>query len=327
MAVITGTEVSLAGITTEDQVFRFAHILSFYLESDRFTPADLLEFSVLDEIGTQKIKAVRLEVQGKRLFDGIVDVQRRVIGRNGAYSSFVCRSNASLMLDNEVKPYYYIQLNSDQLMRNHMLRYGVRQVDFPHFATVSSILANKGSSQWAFVELFCKIAYQKSPYMNRDGIVSCTPFQPHLHRFSNRDADAVRFLDAEIVQDRYQMISALYVKTGKEDAGGTYNYTIQNKGAQGLGVQRERYYHPGREWEGHIALSGQNYLEEHQMNYFEVRLKTAGIHDIQVGDSAEFDDGGGWYQNLYVSQVRLSYDSAGCTTQLKLWNKRALLDA
>lgn len=327
MAVEAANAVTITGKTTENENIMFKVILSFYLESDRFTPADSLEFTVIDDIGSKKLASVQMYVDGSLIFGGIVDVQNRTIGQKGCFTSFVCRSKSCLMLDNEVKPYRYITLSSEELVRNHALRYGVKRAELPYFTTVPVVLANKGSSHWAFIELYCKLAYQKSPYLNRDGVLSCKAFNDRLYRFSNKDSSAIRFLEAQIINDRYNMISKLYVKTGKDDSGGTYQYTVNNKAAQSYGVVRERYYHPGHEWENNVTVSAKAYLEERQMDYFEIRLTVAGIYDIQVGDSAEFYDGGGWYQNLYVSQVRQSCDSSGKTTSLKLWNKRALLDA
>lgn len=328
MAVAPTRVVTLIGATNQGSVITFQHILSLYLDADRFTPADSLECSVLDPIiGNQKFATITLRADGAELFSGYVDVQTRTIGRKGSYTSFVCRSKAALMLDNEVKPYWYMSMSSDQLIRTHAIPYGATGGKLPYSATIAQILAKKGLSHWAFIEQFCRAAYQKRPYLNSKGIITCEPFQNTLHRFSNVNQQAIPFLDAQIKDDRYNMISKLYIKTGKDDYGGSYKYIVNNIGAQRLGVRRERYYHPEAAWQDSALISGKALLEDKQLDYFEIILTVSGIWEIRVGDSAEFYDGAGWHENLYVSQIRQSSDSNGNLTRLCLWNKRAILEA
>lgn len=319
---------TLIATTNEGQEIVLQQILSLYFDADRFTPADSLECRFLDPLkGNQKIATLRLLVEGEQLFDGNVDVQTRTIGQNGTYGGLVCRSKIAAMLDNEVKPYWYYNLSSSQLFKSHALPYGAEAAEFPFPTTIPQILAKKGVSHWAFMEQFCKMAYQKRLYVHRGNVMTCEPFQETLHRFSNADRSAIPFLEAKISDDRYHMISKLYIKTAKEEYGGAYKYVVNNKMAQHLGVLRERYYHPDTASQDHALISGRALIEDQQLDYFEISLTLAGLLPIQVGDSASFYDGAGWYQNLYVSQIRQSIDSTGMITKLKLWNKRAVASA
>jgi hypothetical protein len=312
--------VVIYGTTISGEVIEFQKILSYYWDSDRYTPVDSLEFSVLDELGTQTIVSVTMKIDGAVVFDGSVDTQIRYIGSQGRYLSFSCRSKACLMVDNEVRPYWYFNLTSDQLIQSHALPYGANGANLPYLATLPQILAQKGISHWEFIELFCQQAYHQLPYLDRDGKICCTPFGEVTHLFSNRERGCFPYERAEIKIDRYQMISKLYIKTGKNDYGATYSRVITNSLAQQYGIVRERYYHPEREWENNAMLSGENMICEKQRGYFEITLYVPGIHNIRVGDCAKVDDEHGWYTNLYVSQVRQSCDSSGCVTKLKLWN-------
>lgn len=319
---------TLLATTNEGQEIPIKQILSLYLDADRFTPADALECRFLDPLkGNQKIASVRLLLGEEELFDGNVDVQTRTIGQNGTYGGLVCRSKVAAMLDNEVKPYWYYNLTSTQLFKNHAFPYGAVGAQLPFRTTVAQILAKKGLSHWAFMEQFCKMAYQKRLYVQRGNIITCQPFQDTLHRFSNADRSAIPFLEANISDDRYHMISKLYIKTAKDEYGGAYKYIVNNKMAENLGVLRERYYHPDTASQDHALISGRALIEDQQLDYFEISLTLAGLLPIQVGDSAECYDGAGWHKNLYVSQIRQSIDSTGMITKLKLWNKRAVASA
>ena len=82
-------KVKIVGQTVSKKKIFFEKILCYYLDSDRYTPADSLEFSVLDKIGTETVVSVTLTVDGNAVFDGIVDTQTRHIGKQGRYFSFV----------------------------------------------------------------------------------------------------------------------------------------------------------------------------------------------------------------------------------------------
>ena len=325
MAVRSSGNVRITGTAIDDQKVTFQKIVSLSFESDRFTPADELQFTVLDVLNG-RFKFITMELNGRKIFDGIVDIQKRVIDQKGNYTSFVCRRKTCMMLDNEVKPYWYFNLTSDQLIKSHALPYGANGAKLPKAAVLPQILAKKGISHWEFLTLFCRLAYHRSPYVDRMGNITCDPFQETEHLFSNSRADGIPFLTAELTDDHYQIISKLSVKTGKAEYGATYGYVLNNASADQFEIVRERYYHPETEWQGEPALSARQYYEDKQAGFFEVTVTVPGIYDIRAGDSARFEDVIGSYYDLYVTTVRLRSDSDGNTMTITLWEKSGLIN-
>ena len=300
-------------------------MVSLSFESDRFSPADFLNFTVAKHISDRIIK-IQMSLGSALVFDGIVDIQKQVIGQNGHFTNFVCRRKTCLLLDNEVKPYWYFNLTSDQIIKTHALPYGVVGADLPKKAMLPQVLAKKGISHWEFITLFCRLAYKKSPYVNREGILTCEPFQKIEHRFSNGRSDGIPFVEAKLTDDRYQMLSKVWVKTGKAEYGASYQYVLSNPSATKLGIVRERYYHPELEWNGEPSLAAKQYYEDKQAGFFEIEVTVPGLFDIRAGDSARFDDPSGSYYNLYVTKVSLLSNSEGNVTKVILWEKQGLIN-
>lgn len=326
MAVALARNAVVIGIDQNGGRIVFQKIVSLAFESDRYSPADSLSFTALDAVSDRLIVRAELALDGKKVFEGIVDVQRQTIGQNGSYHSFVCRRDTCRMLDNEVKPYWYFNLTSDQLIKTHALPYGASGASLPKSAVLPQILAKKGASHWEFITLFCRLAYHKSPYIDRNGTITCEPFQETEHCFSNHLAEGIPFTEAVLTDDRYLLLTKVWVKTGKEEYGAAYQYVLSNPPAAKLGILRERYYNPENEWKGEPSLAARQYYEDKQAGSFEIELTVPGFYDIHAGDTARFDDPRGSYNHLYVTRVRISSDASGNMTKVTLWDQYGLIN-
>ena len=318
-------DLKITGIDAKNKSYVFEKPIAFYLQSDRFTPADSFEFTAMDNIGTRKMVKLRVRIDGKQIFWGIVDVQKTVVGPAGRYIALVCRSMPCMMLDNEVRPYTYHQLTSQQLIKQHALPYGVSGSRFPYETVLEEIIARKGISYWEFIVFYCKLAYGKTPYLDRNNRITLTPYTGVKHDFSNRSAKKLHYTDAAVCEDRYGMISKLHIKTGKEEFGAAYTHHIINDMACNLGIVRERYYNPSREWEARYSMGGKSLMVDRQLDYLEIQVTVPYFLDAHVGDTASFEEENNLYPRLYVSQVRLLCDESGIQTKLKLWDQAMLI--
>lgn len=325
MAVAFPNDVAVYGRSYQGQTVEFQNLLSLQFESDRFSPADSLQFSAAGD-APERISWIRMTLGGSLFFEGIVDQQQKVIGQNGSYVSFTCRQTTGRMLDNEVRPRWYYGLSSEQLIRDHALPYGAAGAALPKAAVLPQILAKKGCSHWEFITLFCRLAYHRSPYLNREGMITCEPFQKKEHLFSNSSTNGIPFVEAKLTDDRYLLLSRVWVKTGQDGTGASYRYSLSQSGVETLGILRERYYHPETEWNGDPALAARQYYEDRQAGYFEIVLTVPGLLDVRAGDSARFEDQTKRYGNLYVTRVRLISDSDGNRTQITLWEQNGLVN-
>ncbi len=316
--------IKIIANTKNGQAFTFTKLLNVVYQSDRFTPADILEFSALDDIGSDVFTKVYLYIGDVLKFTGIVDVQKKHIGTGGRYVSFVCRHIFSGMLDNEVKPYVYTKLSSEQLILNHAKPYGVKGNKFPYKAVADEIIAYKGISDWGFIELFCNLIYRGTPYIDGEGYITLSGINSRKHYFSNVKSNHINYTDAIITYDTYNMFSEVYMKTGNDDVGAKYNYVMSNALAKRFDINRTRYHNSSREWQNNIAQNAIYLIESHNMDYFEIELKVPDILDISVGDNASFSDPDGEHTFMYVSSYKFVYDETGQKSIIKLWSREII---
>lgn len=312
--------LKIFGVTPKGKEIEFHKIAQAEYRSDRFTPADSFVFRVL-EVSNETITRVKAELDGQTLFEGIVDTQKQYWGKDGIYSEYDCRSLFAMLLDNEVKPYLYLNLTADEMLRIHGIPFGIKGGNFPFHTSLPQIIARKGESHWEFICKFCRLAYGKTPYIDGKGFLSLTPFSNQIHIL---DGQKYPIVTAKMIEDRYRMISKLYIKTAEDDYGGVYHKTIENKIATGLGVVRERYYHPGEDWKENSLTSGKDMIRERQLDYFEIDLTFPGLHRFIVGEQAQVKLDNKDFSNLYLAQVKLHSAEDGVTTQVVLWDKTAL---
>lgn len=312
-------ELDIQAISNKNQKFKLVKIIDFSFQSDRFSPADTINLTVLDNLKNKKITKISIKLNNNQIFYGIVDVQKSTMNNDGVFTNFICRSMPCLMLDNEIKPAVYTNLSTVDMLKQNALKFGVNSYNIPYNCTLNRIIAKKGISRWEFINLFCKKAFGKTPFITRNYTLSLEPTSNVKHIFSIEKG--IPFFDVSISEDRYNMISKLYVKTGKNDLGAEYNGVINNSIARDLGIIRERYYNPTTEWLDDIKLSAKNIMREHHLNYREIEVKIVGIKDFKVGDLAEIDCQIGKYNNLYISQVKIICNDNGYYTRLRLWDK------
>lgn len=310
-------QLEIRGKTLSGAVISFREIVEFQFESDRFTPADGFTCTVLSDRGGEIFTRLLLLYQNKKLFEGIVDTQTLSFGEQGESLSFSCRGLPALALDNEACPGTYLELTSDQLIQSHALPFGIKGEQFPYRGVARELLIPKGMSHWEVIQFYCQTVYGKTPFLNREQKVALTPFSSREYFFSNQNPKAIPYTKGSITRNRYQMISKLLVRSRM----GNYTKIVVNNLAKGQDVFRERYYHPGREWEGKELLAGEAAVKEKQLDYLEIRLELPQLSVFYVGDLAKFSDSWGSYQSLYVSRVKWKFDAAGLRTQVTLWDK------
>lgn len=317
-------KLDIEALSNKNEKIVFNNVVDFSFQSDRFSPADTVNLTVLDNVKNKKITKISIRLNNIMIFDGLVDVQKSTMNKDGIFSIFICRSCPCLMLDNEIKPTVFNNLSAVDMLKENALSFGVNAYKIPYNCTLNRIIAKKGISRWEFINLFCKKAFGKTPFIARDYTLSLEPTSNVKHYFSNDNG--ISFFEASVLEDRYTMISKLYVKTGENDFGAEYNGIINNNIAKDLGIKRERYYNPTTEWLDDIKLSAKNVMREHQINYREIEVKVLGINDFKVGDLAQIDSDIGNYQNLYISQVKIMCNDNGYYTRLRLWDRGVVIE-
>ncbi len=228
----------------------------------------------------------------------------------------------AIPIDNEVKPHIYFKLSSEQLIERHIKPFGIKGAIFPYPTTINFIQIKKGSSHWSVVDLFCKQQYNKIPFLRSDGFISVENFSNNNNiTFSNNNPRYINYISAKIIDNRYKIISKIFIKTGIDSYGPSYGKHINNHIAEKLNIIRERYFHPTKEWLKNSKASAEYFMKNYQRESISIDLIIPKIININLGQSASFISKEFSNSNLYISQIEFYIGNNGILSYVKLLDK------
>lgn len=312
-------ELTVYGVTRTGKTQVFSSIQELTYQSDRYTPADSLQLTVLDPI-VEQVVSVTAKNRERTFFQGIVDEQRTVRGSGGNYTSLCCRSRCGAwMLDNEARPQSAAFVTAAQIFAEQAMPFGVEGHRLPENVMLQDFVISKGSSRWDVISLFCRRAFGKAPYLDRENYLSLSPYGGKKVVFSSCRADATPYQKLELWEDRTRLISLLHVQTGKgQDQSAYYGGRISNALAESLGIRRERYYHPAKEWGTQLQQSARAMLQDRHQDFWSAQLTLPGLPDLCIGDQGEIWERDLVRTGLFVSQVQVQLSRQGLQTRIRL---------
>lgn len=155
------------------------------------------------------------------VFEGIVDEYSVSIDDNGSVVTLSGRSDAALLLDNELPAAQYASLTSAALVNNFIAPYGVSDTVTGEFKTLSAFTVTAGESAWSAVRRFCRYAWGTIPFFDRSGAFVLSGRAGSTVAV-NAEADAAKTV---MVNERYGVISDITVRNRVTGASATVENT------------------------------------------------------------------------------------------------------
>lgn len=228
--------ITLTDTDGKEKVIR--NFRKFVLSQEEGIPAHtLLVRYDYDNDSLNEIAYIRLENQGKILFDGIADTITEFYSGKNCYIEVFGRNKVSLLLDNEVKPGIYNNPTSEQISQAFLKPYGFNGYTGGTAVYNGIFNVSKGKSPWDIIESFVKSCYGAIPYCSPDNNVYFTglPSQGKITFGKGFDFD---FYEYRTDIRRYKIISSVVIKRNeKED----YNTEIFSQEAEKRQILRKRY--------------------------------------------------------------------------------------
>ena len=135
-------------------------------------PCDSFSVRCAYEKGMAEVlrQAVRFTAKenGSTAFYGVVDEYESVCGPEGLWLEINGRGMAALLLDNEAEPSNYQWATTGEILRNHVLPYGIRCQRFDAL-NGSFYSVESGSSEWRALSDFTRFYGGFEPYFTKDG--------------------------------------------------------------------------------------------------------------------------------------------------------------
>lgn len=220
----------------EKEIVRFRKLV---LKEEEGVPAHtlLVRFDNDAKDLLAEIAFMRLEKDGKVIFDGIADTITEIYTGSSWYFEVFGRNRASLLLDNEVKPAVYSNPTSEQICRQFLNPYGFE--DYQGGTAVYNGIFNiaKGKSPWDIIESFCKTCYESVPYCSPDNRIYFDGL-PSLGNITFGAGGQVDYSEYRIDIKRHMLISSVSIKRSENE---DYTTEIFSSEAENRQVQRKRY--------------------------------------------------------------------------------------
>ncbi|MEG2814372.1 MAG: hypothetical protein RSA79_07205, partial [Oscillospiraceae bacterium] len=120
--------IEIYGEKLDKTIVEFLNIYAFQFDSQRDIQANSFYIDVAFQAGFCDFFKVKVIVDTKEIFSGFVDSEENIVSKDGHFLRLFCRNQASLLLDNEVKPQFYFKLSSDQIFNEFAKPFGIKSI-------------------------------------------------------------------------------------------------------------------------------------------------------------------------------------------------------
>lgn len=180
---------------------------------------------------------MRLEDNGKVIFDGIADTITEFYSEGSYYFEVYGRNRISLLLDNEVQPAVYNNPTSEHICEIFLKPYGFADYEGGTSVYNGTFDVAKGKSPWDIIESFCKTCYESLPYCSPCNTVYFTGL-PAGEKITFGKGLDVDFSQYRVDIQRHKLISSVKIKRNESE---NYSTEIFSQEAEERGILRKRY--------------------------------------------------------------------------------------
>ncbi|GHU86566.1 hypothetical protein FACS1894198_6730 [Clostridia bacterium] len=310
--------IRFVATTTSGKEYELPCIKRFRFYSDEAAPADLLIFVAIVDSRLFEFAFVRIFVDKKLFFDGVVDEQVTKQCNNNFELKIVARNRTAILLDNQAKPGLYKNVSLTEIFERHVKCHGFKEMLTDGNPKLESLLVKIRASEWHVLELFCKRAMGILPRISADGVLDVRKKVPgKLLNFKNTGGGQI-YSSVSVTNRRYGAVSSVYVKGQNHE----YGVCVPNLKAIGHETQIKRYIETPREYSGDGLKYAQEYIEKKNRNSFVVDILAPGIVEVRVGDVVNFEGEKLHFEGLTVSGVEHEMSEKQIVTKVRAYRER-----
>ena len=183
------------------------------------TPCDSFQLTCLwepeeDELLAEAVRFTAAE-DGETVFTGVVDECERGWDGEGGFLTVAGRGMAALLLDNEALGADYQVATLEDILRDHVLPYGIEVLRQAALPPVPNFSVRTGSSEWQVLYEFCRYYGGLTPRFDRLGRLVLAPWEEGRRLVLGADT-AVTALTLR--DQRYGVLSEVLVRDRTTEA-------------------------------------------------------------------------------------------------------------
>ena len=189
---------------------------------------------------------------GETMLRATVDEYTVDLGAEGVTATMSGRGFAARLLDNESRPVTYQDATLAEIIRCHVIPYGISCAEAADVRAGAVFTVAAGVSQWRALEDFCLIYGGFSPRFSRDGKLLATPEKDQGRRL--RIGNETPVLACTLREDHYGVLTEALIIDKTQDL----TYSVKNPDMIAKGGQCRRViYTPGNRTWSAIRYTGE----------------------------------------------------------------------
>lgn len=251
---------------------------------------------------------------GERVFTGLVDECEVTVSAAGRLLEASGRGMAARLLDNEALGQDYLLATQADILRDHVIPYGIETAPGADLPPVSRFSVAAGSSEWSVVYDFARYYSGVAPRFDRMGRLVLSGWNDSRQRV----LDGGGLLSLTRRDRRYGALSQVLVR----DRWSGRVETVDSASLLEAGIRARRVITmPTRSSYKSMRYSGAFQLERSAAELERVEATVGEIFCVWPGDLVKLQCAGWNWNGLYrAAQVTVGMDGGGCWSRLELAN-------
>ena len=270
--------------TSDHQTFDLPALLSWTVTHTGTVPCDSYSVKFLYDVGMASILPLAAGFiafeGGTMVARGIVDDFTVELGEAGITATITGRGAAARLLDNESRPVTYQDATLEEIIRCHVLPYGVVAAEIADVRARSVYTVASGVSQWKALEGFCRTYGGFTPRFSVSGALLAAPERvENCRHLTIGDSDPV--LACSWREDHYGVLTEALVI----DKVRNVSYSVKNPDMIRKGGQCRRViYTPGQSTWAAMRYTGSYQIEKSREEEKVVQITLPGSFLAYPGD-------------------------------------------
>lgn len=250
---------------------------------------------------------------GERVFTGLVDECEVTVGAQGRLLEISGRGMAARLLDNEALGQDYLSATQADILRDHVIPYGIETAPGASLPPVSQFSVTTGSSEWSVVYDFARYYGGIAPRFDRQGRLVLSGWDDSRERLVDDSADLISLVRRD---RRYGALSQVLVR----DRWSGRIETVDDRAFQAAGGRARRVITmPARSSFKAMRYSGQFQLDKSAGELERVEVTLGAPFCAWPGDLVTLQRSGwGWNGQYRAVQVTSAMDQGGYWSRIEL---------
>lgn len=305
-------------ITGSDVRYKLPELLEWEMDYGCGTPCDSFRVVCLwncedDQVLAQAARFTAWQ-DGELVFTGVVDECEVSWSMQGCRLAVSGRGLAALLLDNEAQGIDYDVATLEDILRDHVLPYGIQVVEQASFPAVERFLVDYGSSEWSVLYQFACYHGGVSPKFDRQGRLILGSWQDGPAKIIH---DRVPVTAMTARDKRYGVLSEVWVREPGNNPA--LHKVINEDFKSGGGQCRRMYTMPTKSNYQAMRYQGQYQLDKSTAEQLQLEVEVALPFCAWPGELVRLERTGWGRNGLWrVAQASVTMDTQGYCTRLEL---------